>query len=336
MLEEFWPRGRWVLIRNPHWWGKPDYPDNNIDRIVHTWKRGEDNLAALVQDGIDLLQQPIYSGLAQIRSSPALKIVYRPKLLTVFFGFDQGSAELRSSDIKSKNPFKDKRVRQAVAYAIDMGAVLRPLMGELFIPAGMLIAPGVNGYAPELDQPLPYDPDRAKKLLAEAGYPDGFSITLDCPSERGDDETMACQGAAEQLGAVGIDVEINFLPTDQLISQVVQRRASDFFLFDWYSEPDSQGLLEQLFQSRSNLADYANPQIDELIEKIQTEMVTYARDAYLEEAWKIVTDDLVYLPIRHGVSVFAMRKELDIPPDPWEVPRFRLAQFKEEAKPAQQ
>jgi peptide/nickel transport system substrate-binding protein len=171
MLEEFWPRGRWVLIRNPHWWGKPDYPDNNIDRIVHTWKRGQDNLAALVQDGIDLLQQPIYSGLAQIRSSPALKIVYRPKLLTVFFGFDQGSAELCSSDIKSKNPFKDKRVRQAVAYAIDMGAVLRPLMGELFIPAGMLIAPGVNGYAPELDQPLPYDPDRAKKLLAEPVTP---------------------------------------------------------------------------------------------------------------------------------------------------------------------
>ena len=97
-------------------------------------------------------------------------------------------------------------------------------------------------------------------------------------------------------------------------------------------------MLGELFYSKSkcNLARYANPRVDELIEKIKTEMVTYARDAYLEEAWQIVTDDLVYLPIRHGVSVFAMRKNLEIPPDPWDVPRFRLARFKEDAKSAQQ
>jgi peptide/nickel transport system substrate-binding protein len=97
-------------------------------------------------------------------------------------------------------------------------------------------------------------------------------------------------------------------------------------------------LLKELFQSDSkwNLARYANPRVEELLEKIETEMVTYARDAYLEEAWHIVTEDLVYLPIRHGVSVFAMRKDLEIPPDPWDVPRFRLARFKEEAKAAQQ
>ena len=102
--------------------------------------------------------------------------MHRTKLHTAFFGFDQRSAELRSSNIKGKNPFKDKRVRQAMAHAMDFEAVLRPLMGEFFIPAGMLVAPGVNGYAPDLDQPAPHDPDKAKALLAEAGYPDGFSV----------------------------------------------------------------------------------------------------------------------------------------------------------------
>ena len=82
-------------------------------------------------------------------------------------------------------------------------------------------------------------------------------------------------------------------------------------------------------QSDWNLTGYANPRIDALLEKIKMEMVTYARDAYLEEAWQIVTDDLVYLPIRHGVSVFAMREDLEIPPDPWDVPRFRMARLKE-------
>jgi peptide/nickel transport system substrate-binding protein len=92
-------------------------------------------------------------------------------------------------------------------------------------------------------------------------------------------------------------------------------------------DPDSERVLRELFQSHNgwNVSGYSNPWVDELLDKIKGEMVTYARDAYLEEAWRIVTGDLVYLPIRHGVSVFAMRKNLEIPPDPWDVPRFRLA-----------
>ena len=94
-------------------------------------------------------------------------------------------------------------------------------------------------------------------------------------------------------------------------------------------DPDSERVLREWFsQNYRNATGYANPRVDELIEKIKIEMVTYARDAYLEEAWKIVTEDVVYLPIRHGVSVFAMRENLEIPPDPWDVPRFRLARFK--------
>jgi peptide/nickel transport system substrate-binding protein len=330
MLEEFEPHGRWVMARNSDWWGTAEFP-HTIDRIVHTWKDGAERLTALLDGEIDLLQGPPYSGLDQIRQDPDLKLVYRTKLQTVFFGFDQRSTELRSSNIKGRNPFKDKRVRQAMAHALDFEAGLRPLMGEFFVPAGMLVAPGVNGYAPDLDQPSPYDPEQAKALLVEAGYPEGFRVTLDCPREWGDHNTLTCHGAAGQLGAIGIEVSINFLSTDELLSKVEQRRESDFFLEDWLSDPDSEGLLRDLFQSHSqyNLAGYANPRVDELIGKIAIDMLSYARDAYLEEAWKIVTDDLVYLPIRHGVSVFAMRKDLEIPPDPWDVPRFRLARFKE-------
>jgi peptide/nickel transport system substrate-binding protein len=105
-------------------------------------------------------------------------------------------------------------VRQAMYHAIDIDAVLRPLMGELLIPAGMVIAPGVNGYAPELAQRLPYDPERAKSLLVQAGYPGGFSVTLDCPKEWGDDDITTCRGVAEQLGAVGIEVAVAFHTQD--------------------------------------------------------------------------------------------------------------------------
>jgi peptide/nickel transport system substrate-binding protein len=219
-----------------------------------------------------------------------------------------------------------------------MKSALHDLMGELFIPAGMIPAPGVNGYAPDLDQPLPRDTERARGLLAEAGYPDGFSVTLNCATDWGDDEIAECNGAALQLGEVGIKVAVNFMSADEWDTKVNANRDSDFHIDSWHMEPDSEALLKKMYHSRnqSNAVGYANFRVDELIEKIEGEMVTYARDAYLEEAWRIVTEDFVYLPIRHGISVFAMRKELDIPPDPWDVPRFRLARFKEEAKSAQQ
>ena len=328
MVEAFEPRGRYELVRNPDWWGAIEYP-RDIDRIVHVPKGDDNNVAALLNGEIDLLQGPPYTALDQIRGTPGLKLVHRPKLRTMFFGFDQGSSELRSSDIKERNPFKDKRVRQAIAHALDLEPILRPLMGEMFAPAGMIAAPGVNGYSAELDQTTPYDPAKAGALLAEAGYPDGFSVTLDCANDWGDDEIATCEGAAEQLGAVGIEVAINWLSTDDFLAKVERDRRSDFWLDGFHMEPDSERVLRELFHSEGqrNAAGYANPQVDELIGKAEIDMVTYARDAYLEEAWQIVTDDLVYLPVRHGVSVFALREDLEIPPDPWDVPRFRLARF---------
>jgi peptide/nickel transport system substrate-binding protein len=331
MLESFEPRGRWVMVRNRAWWGTAEYP-HNVDRVVHTRKEGDaENLAALLEGKIDLLQTPPYQATDQIRRTPGLKVTYTTKLHTMFFGLDQGSAELRTSNLKGRNPFKDKRVRQAMAHAIDIEPILHDLMGELFIPAGIIVAPGVNGYAPELDQPPSYNPEQAKALLVEAGYAGGFSVTLDCGNDWGDDEIAECKGVAEQLGKVGIEVAIDFLSSDEFDAKVYNARESDFYLAGYHMDPDSEGMLRDLFHSHSdwNFVGYANPRVDELIEKIETEMVTYGRDAYLEEAWKIVTDDLVYLPVRHGVSVFAMRKDLEIPPDPWDVPRFRLARFKE-------
>jgi peptide/nickel transport system substrate-binding protein len=329
IIEAFEPRGRYVLVRNPAWWGAAEYP-HNIDRVVHIWKEaGAEKLAALLEGKIDLLLAPPYWALDQIRRTPGLKLAHRPALLTAFFGLDQGSPELRSSNVNRRNPFEDRRVRQAMSHAIAIKPILGDLMGELLAPAGMLVAPGVNGYIAELDQPPTHDPERARALLAEAGYPDGFSVTLDCPSEYGDAHIATCRGAAEQLGAVGIEVSVNLLATNALDAKLYKDRESDFFYEVWPMDPDPERVLREWFgQNIWNVSGYVNPRVDELIEKIKTEMVTYARDSYLEEAWRIVTEDLVYLPVRHDVSVFAMRDNLEIPPDPWNVPRFRLARFK--------
>jgi peptide/nickel transport system substrate-binding protein len=110
VLESFEPRGGWTMVRNPDWWGTAEHP-HNIDRVVHVAKTDPENVAALLDGEIDLLQIPPYWALDQIRNAPGLKITYRPKLHTMFFGLNQDSAELRSSNIKGRNPFNDKRVR---------------------------------------------------------------------------------------------------------------------------------------------------------------------------------------------------------------------------------
>lgn len=331
-LESFEPGGRYVLVRNPDWWGADAVPQGNLDRIVHIWEGDADrHLAALLDGEIHLLQDPPFAAHELIRRTNGVSLKHTRRLFTPFLGMDQGSAELRTSDIEDANPFQDVRVRRAMYHAIDVEAALRDLMGDLLHPAGMLVGPGINGHSPKLDRRVAHDPERARALLAEAGYPDGFSVALDCPSDWGADDMTTCEAVAAQLAEVGIDVTVRFEPMTEHRATIFERRESDFFYWTALSVyPDSARVLARLYHSRGpdNVTGYANPEVDALIEKAEAELVTYARDAYLEEAWRIVTDDVVYLPVRHSVSVVAQRDELELPVDPWNIPRFRGARLK--------
>jgi peptide/nickel transport system substrate-binding protein len=114
---------------------------------------------------------------------------------TIFFVMDQGSDELRDSSVKGKNPFKDRRVREALNLALDREAIKRSIMRGLSVPAALMIPPGVNGYDAALDAPLKPDVERARKLLAEAGYPQGFEVPLNCPNKRYVNDEQICQAA---------------------------------------------------------------------------------------------------------------------------------------------
>ena len=228
--------GGYVMVRNPDWWGYERYP-HKIDRIVRLPVAStEQGVELLLNGDIDFLYGEPYDALERIeriQRTEGLKLARGPQFNVHRLGFDQSSAELRSSNIKGRNTFRDRRVCQAVYQAIDIETLVQEVHRGFAIPVGMPIAPGVNGYTPELAQRPPYDPGQARKLLAEAGYPQGFTVTLDCPNDwsRARGEAL-CQFIAPQLAAVGVDVMVNFQPTNQHWAKLGSR-GTDFFMDGW-------------------------------------------------------------------------------------------------------
>jgi peptide/nickel transport system substrate-binding protein len=193
----------------------------------------------------------------------------------------------------------------------------------------MIIQPGINGYTPEFDARPPYDPDAAKALLAEAGYPDGFEVSLDCPKNRYLNDEAICRAVTGMLAKAGITVALAIAPMGEHIAKLRERR-TDFYMLGWGTQTfDSHNPFVYLYRSdgQYNATGYANPRVDEQIDAIATTLVTYARDAMIEEVWRTVLADLVVVPLHHQVMVWALRDRLELPIDALDYPRFRLARL---------
>jgi peptide/nickel transport system substrate-binding protein len=276
----------------------------------------------------DFVQDPTLEALGSIRSRARLKLAEIGELRVLLLGLNQGTPELHSGQIAGGNPFRDKRVRQALYQAIDIEAIRDDVIAGLAVPTGITIPPGVNGYAPELDRRLSYDPARAKALLAEAGYPEGFGVTLDCPNNRYVNDEAICRAVATQLGTVGIGVTVDAQPKEVHFAKLFERR-TDLYLLGYLTPSfDSALHFRELYHSRAarwGATGYANPALDALIERIDAELVTYARDALIEEAWRMILDDIVVIPLHRQMIVWAMRDGLDLPVSPLNSPTFSRA-----------
>jgi peptide/nickel transport system substrate-binding protein len=267
---------RWTLERNPNWWGLGQWP-HNIDRIE--WVRIDDHaqVAALREGRIDLLYKPPLEQAEEIERIPGVRLTMAPATAVWFISLDVGSPELRTSNVKGKNPFGDKRVRQAVYHAIDIERIVREVYKGHAIPRGMLVPPPVNGYFEELDQRLPYDPDRARSLLVEAGYPDGFSVRWSVSRTLPLD--LAIQ---EMLGRIGIDLGIDFV-SDAEYYRLMATGGLDLDIGPHNNGTlDAYLILREMYHSRGsqlNVSRYKNPEVDDLLDQIDTELTEGFRTA---------------------------------------------------------
>ena len=305
-----------VLVRNSNWWGKPE---GNVDEIVYQpIKQDSTRLAALLSGEIDFVLDPPPQDIPRLKQDPKLKVLEGMENRTIFLGMDQASNELAYSSVKGKNPFKDKRVREAFQATLDLNAIKTQVMRGLSVPAAVMFAPQVDGYPKELDKVRGPDRERAKKLMAEAGYPNGFEVTLDCPNNRYVNDEKICVAVAGMLAQINVKVRVNAMPRAQYFPKI-QNFDTSFYMLGWGVPTfDSQYALQSLLRTRIektpdgdyNLGKYSNAKVDENIDKLKSEIDPKKRVALAVEASRIHQEDVGHIPIHFQVIPWAMRSNV--------------------------
>jgi len=316
MIKAWEPDKRIVMQANPSWWDKIS---GNVTEVIYTpIKSDATRVAALLSGDVDLLTDLPTQDVARLKKEPKLKVLEGAENRTIFIGMDQFSNELKYSDVKGKNPFKDIRVRKAMNMAVDREAIKRVTMRGLSIPAAIMVAPSVHGWSKDLDQPMKVDAEGAKKLLAEAGYPNGFSFELDCPNNRYVNDEEICQALVGMWAKIGLKAKL-LAQTMPLWIAKIQKFDHDAYMLGWgVANFDANYSLFSLMHTKTtgaagsfNLGRISDPKLDALIDAANTEVDVKKRDAMLREALTITRDQFYYVPLHHQLRPWAMKKNVE-------------------------
>lgn len=316
-LRERQPNVKTTFQRNGTYWGTIE---GNVQNVEYT-PIGNDatRVAALLSGQVDVIEPVPLQDVARINGSGKAKVLQGPELRTIFLGMDQKRDELLHSNVKGKNPFKDKRVRQAFYQAIDINGIQRVVMRGASGPTALMVGPGINGFDAAMNKRLPYDPDAAKKLLTEAGYPNGFEVGMNCPNDRYVNDGDVCQAVAANLAKIGVKVNLQAETKGTYFPKILKRDTS-FYMLGWTPGTyDAHNALNGLMRcvddkgsGQFNLGSYCNPKVDELTLKIQSETDKPKRDAMIREAFKIHADDIGHLPLHQQALAWGMANNVTL------------------------
>jgi peptide/nickel transport system substrate-binding protein len=306
------PEQRVNMVANTDWWDKTQ---GNVKEVIYTpIKSDATRVAALLAGDVDMLTDIPTQDVARLRGDAKLKIVDGPEVRTIYLAPDIGSAELKYSNIKGRNPFADKRVRQALSMAIDREAIKRTIMRGLSIPAGVMVAPGVNGNTPEIDVPTKVDIEGAKKLLAEAGYPDGFEVRFNAPNNRYVNDEEIAQAVVAMWARIGVKASL-VAENMATFSQKFQNFDSSLYMLGWgVATYDAQYMIQSLVRTRTTGADgnfnfsrISDPVVDKLTDAMKSEIDVTKRNQMINEALVRIKDDVLLIPLHHQMRPWAMK-----------------------------
>jgi len=315
-FESYVADSRLTMTVNPDWWDRK--LEHNLTRIeFRPIKSDATRVAALLSGELDLIVPAPLQDLQRIAAAPGLKVIEEPSLRVIFFGFNWRDSLLVAPG--QPNPLKDARVRKALAHAIDLDTIQRRVMRGKSRNVGLMVAPPVPGYQAALDQPYPFNPELAKRLLAEAGYTNGFRTRLSCPNDRYINDEQTCIAVAAMWGRVGVTADLA-IETKTTYFPKVDKGETDIYMLGWATLPPMDGfsVLSALLASRAdgyggnNPNGYTDARIDALTRQAATELDEGKRRALLTEALRITRDDVVYLPLHQQPVAWAARSAVEI------------------------
>jgi len=310
------PDVRTVFERNDDYW---DNIESNLREIIFTPVTNDaTRVAALLSGSIDVIEPVPVQDIGRINANPATQVITGPEIRTVYLGMDVSRDELLYSSVKGKNPFKDKRVRQAFYQAIDIENIKKSVMRDMSVPSALMVGAGVNGFQPDMKR-LPYDPNAAKQLMIEAGYGDGFELTMNCPNDRYMNDSRICQAVAANLARIGVKISLQAETKATYFPKIFNRDTS-FYLHAWTpAANDAHNALNSLIACPDgsgagtfNLGTYCNPVVDDLIKKIQAEADPKQRDAFIRKAFEIHANDIGHLPLHQQVLMWGISNKVTI------------------------
>src|SRR5580704_11213769 len=315
------PGVKTVWKRNPDWWDKPKH---NLDEVVFTpIANSATRVAALLSGEIDWMDPVPLNDQDRVNANPGTQVLAGPEIRTIFLGMDQSRDELGHSNVKGKNPFKDVRVRKAFYQAIDEEAINKKVMRGQATPSTLMISPALFSRSKDFKR-FPFDPEASKKLLAEAGYPDGFEVQLDCPNDRYVNDEQICQAVVGMLARVGIKVDLNAEPKSKFFASISAAGGYDssFYLLGWTPTTlESSNVFQYIMGCRdpktnwggNNVGGYCNPKVDELARSALLEPDAAKRDDDFARAYEIALfDDVSYIPLHQQALAWGVARTVHV------------------------
>ncbi|WP_299410158.1 ABC transporter substrate-binding protein [uncultured Roseobacter sp.] len=313
------PGLRTVLEPFDGWW---DEATHNVTRAELTpIQNPATAVAALLSGDVDFINPVPIQDTARLASNEKVKVIQGIEARVIMLGFPHEAEALKySGETSDANPFADVRVRQAVAHAVNVPAILQTIMRGNAEEVSQLVSPAMRGYSASMADRPAYDPEKARALLAEAGYADGFSLGLKCPNDRYLNDEAVCQAVTGMLAQVGIKATLDAMPVQNYWPEL---RADnyDMYLLGWSPGTfDAEHPIRFLASTPNeekklgswNFGGFSNARIDELLPMIQSEIDDSKRQAMLDESTKILQDEVAYVPLYVQPLVWGTQANIDL------------------------
>lgn len=281
----------------------------NVSKIVFTpIKEGPTRVAALLSGGVDFIAPVPPADLDRVRENSGTELVTMSGGRIITFQLNQQRVEA----------FKDVRVRQAIVHAVNNVGIVKKIMKGFATPAAQQSPMGYQGHNPAL-KPR-FDVAKAKQLMKDAGYENGFSVTMMAPNNRYVNDAKIAEAVAAMLAKINIKVDLTTMPKAQYWPKF-DERAADIMMIGWHSDTeDSANFSEFLTMTPNkdtgygqyNSGNYANSKVDELVIAANQETDPVKRPKMLQEVEQILFDDAAFVPLHWQNHSWAVRKGIDI------------------------